>query len=226
MAQGTWTGRFGRLGFWSSTVVCAAVAPVLLVVLSGEPALADETAPTTAAASAAATVPAAAPARLGAAKTDGKKGGLAAFAAKAELKGAGSGEGKITISNGTLAQTSDNGTLSVGGGVSAGAAPGAGKEPASDVPGEPTAAEKWGKSFDEQQKKIAGMEKDLAAFDKQVSDGTDPYYDNNIQNRAPGQVDPNLLTRQRAQQEIEAEKAKLEEMRRQARRDGVDTRSK
>lgn len=154
---------------------------------------------------------------LGSSKPAPKKGGLAAFAASAQLKGQSSEDGSVKISNNSLSETSGGGTMSVGGGVTAGGA--AKKEgPESDIPQGPTADEQWSKRIEEQERKIESMEKGLVEFDKQVEENRRTSA---AHNRAPGTRAPDEVTRERVQKEIAAEKARLDDLRRQAKREGA-----
>ncbi len=224
MTRSTTTGHHQstsrrRRGTRLEQEVLAALLALAAVTGSAVAAADGAAATTTAAATAAAT------SRLGASKPASAKGGLAAFATRTELKGTTNEDGKISISNGSLSQTSGGGTLSVGGGVTASTGAGA-PQPESDVPAAPPATATWDKSVAEQQKKIESLEKDLADFDQKVAAGTDPYRANNSQNRAPGQVEQSTLERDKATQLIAAEKARLDEMKRQNRREGADTQRK
>ena len=160
------------------------------------------------------------PIALGSAKKSKKAKGLAGYAAQLKLKKSDSN----TISNSTLSGGSGGGTLSQGGGVTTGVKP---KPKSSQVvnpegaPGEETKEESWTNNYDEQKKKIEDLEKRSKDFDAKTEERKDPYI-NNPYNRNPGTLSWEDQQRQEQQKALDEERKKLDDMRRKARREGVD----
>jgi hypothetical protein len=75
--------------------------------------------------------------------------------------------------------------------------------------------------YEEQLHKVKVMEQDLADFDKSVAESRTPQTSSLPQNLPPGVRDQNLITREDAVANLEAEKTKLEELRRRAESEGA-----
>jgi hypothetical protein len=131
--------------------------------------------------------------------------------------------GEIVISDHNLAEIASRGKISEGGGVSFSGEPSAEPEE-SGLPGsKPKSKEDvWRERYQEQQAKIRAMEKGLNDFDSRVSNQRNPYRLSGPQNQPPGVVSPNVETRDKVSSDIEAERRRLEAMRRRARREGID----
>ncbi len=154
------------------------------------------------------------PLKLGSAKKTSSSKGLAGYASTIKLKKS----EDTTISNSSL-KSSNKGTLSIGGGVTTGVQSNTAVGPGA-IGGE-SSSETWNKDYEGQQKKIADMEKNLAENAKRQGSQTDPYLVS-PQNRPPGVASHYDNEKAKATKELEAERKRLEKMRREARRDGVD----
>jgi hypothetical protein len=157
------------------------------------------------------------------AKTKSKS--LADFAAKVKLKGTQGEDNKITIDNHNLSETSGRGTLSTGGGVSTGeAAAKDEKTKATGSSGTASAQTELKNDYAQQKAKVEAMEKSLADFEAEAAK-KDPHFANSAHDRSPGTRAPDELTREKAGKELAAEKQKLEALRKQAEKDGVELES-
>ncbi len=159
-----------------------------------------------------------APLKLGSAKSTAKPKGLAAYASTLKLK---KGD-DATISNSSL-KSSNKGTLSIGGGVTTGAAPA--NQAAGGPGGGSSKSETWGNDYEEQKRRIADLEKSIAENGENRSSTTDPY-NQGAYHRAGGQVSNYDVAEENAKKQLDEERKRLERMRREARRDGVNLKNK
>lgn len=161
------------------------------------------------------------------AKTSSKRGNsLADVAGRIKLhKPDAEGGSGIVISDRNLQKVSAKGRISVAGTT----------EPASDQQAQPpegaageaeeNPANQLAKQYQEQKRKVAELEATLESYDKQLAaPNPDPHYaysHQSPQNRAPGVQDPATVKRDETAKQLEQERTRLEQIRRQAEQAGV-----
>jgi hypothetical protein len=156
---------------------------------------------------------------------------LAAAASRIRLNRP-AGEG-VVISNDNLDDVAAEGTVSVAGGV-ASTPPATAAAP--QEPGQPAApggeagnpANALVAQYQEQQRTVKGLEERLANFDSQIAEAPeDPHYpqsQSSPQNRAPGVQDRAQMQREALAKELDQARKALDQIRRRARREGVELR--
>lgn len=132
-------------------------------------------------------------------------------------------DGSLVISNANLQKAGAKGSMSVGGGVTAasggekptGATSSAGTNPANALV----------QQYNEQLRTVESLEARLKNFDEQLEaparDPHYPYVTARPHDRAPGVQDPGSAQRDALAKQLEGERAKLNTLRDQARRQGV-----
>ena len=154
---------------------------------------------------------------------------LAAAASKIRLQQP-SGEGGLVISNATLKKTEGQGSVSVGGGVTASGAPtqkpGAGQGATSAVAaGSSNPLNALVEQYNQQKNVVLGLETRLKNYDEQLAkpsrDPHYPYLTHRPEDRAGGVQDPAKGQRDILAKRLDEERRKLDGLREQARRAGV-----
>lgn len=154
------------------------------------------------------------------------KGGssLAAAAAGIKLTQPAS-DGSVVISNASLKKSASKGTVSVGGGVTSASAA-AKPAPASAAGEKENPANAVVQQYNEQLRTVEGLEARLKNFDEQLkAPARDPHYayvTGRPHDRAPGVQDPASVQRDALAKQLEAERTKLNTLREQARRQGIE----
>jgi hypothetical protein len=152
------------------------------------------------------------------------KGGNSLAAAAAGIKlTQPTSEGALVISNANLRKSGDKGTVSVGGGVTA--ASGGQHSGVSTATGGTNPANTLVQQYNEQLRTVESLEARLKNIDEQLEEpARDPHYPYvtaRPHDRAPGVQDPASAQRDGLAKQLEAERAKLNTLRDQARRQGV-----
>lgn len=144
---------------------------------------------------------------------------LADVAGRIQLNRTAVGEdGRIVISNQNLGKLAGDGRISVAGAVgSAATAPAA---TASQTPAD--ALRGWQQEYEAQFLKVHDLEYDLQDFERRVEESQDPYFPFGPHDRAPETRSPNQVISERGAAELEAERRKLEQIRRDAARQGFE----
>ena len=132
-------------------------------------------------------------------------------------------DGALVISNANLQKSGDKGAVSVGGGVTS--APGGQKPAAMTSTGGTNPANTLVQQYNEQLRTVESLEARLKNIDEQLEEpARDPHYPYvtaRPHDRAPGVQDPASAQRDGLAKQLEAERAKLNTLRDQARRQGV-----
>jgi hypothetical protein len=135
---------------------------------------------------------------------------LAAIAAHTKLRRVSDSGAPIVISNSNLSQLADRGVISVGTGMSSTDDT---TEPAAtgdSAAAPPVDRKAWEQKVQEQEKKVAALQKAYDGFDEKVRSASDPHYGFGAYNVAPGQVSPAVVAKQDLQQKLEAAKKELD----------------
>jgi hypothetical protein len=132
-------------------------------------------------------------------------------------------EGSLVISNANLQKSGAKGTMSVGGGVTA--SPAGPKPGATTSTGGANPSNALVQQYNDQLRTVESLEVRLKNFDEQLKEpARDPHYPyvtGRPHDRAPGVQDPASAQRDALTKQLEAERAKLNTLRDQARRQGV-----
>jgi len=137
------------------------------------------------------------------------KNSLAAIAAHIKLRHASDSGAPIVISNSNLSELADRGVISVGSGA-AGSETDAEPSATGDNEAAPPFDRKaWEQKVEEQEKKIAALQKAYDGFDDKVRSSSDPHYGYGAYNLAPGQVSPAVLAKQDLQKKLDEAKKEL-----------------
>jgi hypothetical protein len=162
-------------------------------------------------------------------KPSSGKNSLAAAASKIRLqRPEGEGSSAFVITDENLKRVSSKGNVSVAGGGQAAAEPGAATGSAAGTAtaaGEENPANAVVQQYQEQTRTVRGLEERLKLYDEQLEepsrDAHYPYTHRSPHLRAGGQQDRATAKRDEVAKQLEQEKKKLDAIRSQARREGI-----